>query len=312
MDKITSENIIEAFGNWLKEQDKAPLTVRAYVTAIRDFAAWFERAGQEFTATAITPLDIRDYRTLLAKGNAPATVNRHLAALRAFARWANTTGRAEHDPTVNVKGMEQEDVAPRWLTRQEQFRLVRKAQEEIQQGDWRARGDTSAPGPIWARRDYALIVFLLHTGLRLSEVAALTLDDLNITPRGGEVNVRMGKGRKKREVTLNKSARDALSLWLAVRPSSTSRAVFLSQKGGAMTERAIGMQVTALSNRAGLKGVHPHSLRHSFAKNLIDEGVSLDKVACLMGHKNINTTRVYITPSKGDLQEATEKIAWED
>jgi integrase/recombinase XerC len=72
------------------------------------------------------------------------------------------------------------------------------------------------------------------------------------------------------------------------------------------------VQVSALADRAGLKNVHVHALRHSFAKNLVDAGVGLEKVAQMLGHKNLNTTRIYTTPSQADLQEAAEKIAWED
>jgi integrase/recombinase XerC len=67
-----------------------------------------------------------------------------------------------------------------------------------------------------------------------------------------------------------------------------------------------------LAEQAGLEDVSPHTLRHSFAKNLVDAGVTLEKVATLLGHESLETTRVYITPSQADLQAATEKVAWQD
>ncbi len=309
-----AENLIDSFSTWLQEQDHPNTTVRTYVSVLRKFAAWFERNGQPLTPTAVTPLDIREYRRYLSetRHREPATVNRHLAALRAFSRWAKATGQARHDPLIGIKGIEEVEHAPHWLTRSEQFRLLRQAQEEIQQGERRAQDDHTAPGYIWAKRDYALVALLLSTGLRLSEIAAATLDDVTINSRSGEFVVRLGKGRKKRTLPLNKSARKALNAWLTVRPESESQALFLSQKGGALSQRAIAAQVSALADRAGLKDVHVHALRHSFAKNLVDAGVGLEKVAQMLGHKNLNTTRIYTTPSQADLQEAAEKIAWED
>jgi integrase/recombinase XerC len=113
-------------------------------------------------------------------------------------------------------------------------------------------------------------------------------------------------------VPLNRDVRQALAAWLEVRPEEDTPALFLSQKGGAHSPRAISSRVTQLAEQAGLEDVSPHTLRHSFAKNLVDAGVTLEKVATLLGHESLETTRVYVTPSQADLQAATEKVAWQD
>ena len=93
-----------------------------------------------------------------------------------------------------------------------------------------------------------------------------------------------------------------------MRPEDTSDALFLSQKGGRLSSRAIAK----FADRAGLDNVSPHTLRHSFAKNLVDADVGLEKVATLLGHESLETTRLYTQPSKADLQVATEKVAWQE
>jgi len=303
---------LKAFTDWLQEQDRSPRTIRAYTVALRDFAAWFsESTGKELTPAHITPLDVKAYRQHLVEvqRHKPATVNNYLAGVRAYARWAKRTGQAEHDPTNGIKSIAQEDAAPRWLAHTDQFALLRAVEEEVQLGELRAKGDLLHPALIWSRRDKALLVLLLNTGLRLAEAASLRLDVVEIRERSGQVEV-IGKGQKARQVPLNSDARKALLGWLAVRPPSDCDALFLSQKGGALSARAIAFRVTELAERAGLEDVSPHTLRHSFAKNLIDAGVSIEKVAKLLGHGSLETTRLYTTPSEADLQAATEKVSW--
>ncbi len=307
---------LNAFTTWLQEQDRSPRTVRAYTVALRDFAAWFTaRTGQDLAPAHITPLDVKAYRQHLIEERRckPTTVNNYLAGVRAYARWAKRTGQAEHDPTNGVKAIAQEDLAPRWLTRAEQYALLRAIEEEVQLGELRAQGDPAHPAWLWARRDKALLVLMLNTGLRLSEVAALRLADVEIHERSGQVRV-LGKGRKARQAPLNHDARKALTEWLAVRPGEESdpnvAPLFVSQKGGALSARAIAFRVAALADRAGLKNISPHTLRHTFAKNLVDNGVGLEKVAKLLGHSSLETTRLYTTPSEADLQAAAEKVSW--
>ena len=190
---------------------------------------------------------------------------------------------------------------PRWLTRAEQFALLRAAQEATQSTMLRSR------------RDEAIIVLLLNTGLRLSEIEALNLSDLEINARSGTVRVRQGKGCQARTVPLNHAARTALQAWLEVRPAEDDdKPVFWSQKGGRWGARASANVVGKLANQAQLSAVSPHALRHSFAKNLVDAAVGLEKVATLLGHASLDTTRIYTQPSATDLQPATEKVTWQE
>lgn len=146
--------------------------------------------------------------------------------------------------------------------------------------------------------------------MRLSEVAALRVDNVVVKPRSGRVLVRKGKGRKSRRVQLNADVRKALQSWLDVRPETKSRALFLSQKGGRLRARSISGRVSVLGEKAGLDDLTPHMLRHSLAKNMVDQGISLDRVAKALGHSNLDTTKRYTTPSDADMQNEMEKVSW--
>lgn len=137
---------------------------------------------------------------------------------------------------------------------------------------------------------------------------------MTLRERSGSVIVRAaaGKGTKEREVPLNLSARKALQSWLDVRPDNGTAYVFTSRAGGRLEPRAIHRRVACYAKRAGIEDMTPHTLRHTCGKSLVDEGVSLDRVADILGHADLNTTRIYTRPSKSDLAREVEKIAWEE
>lgn len=161
------------------------------------------------------------------------------------------------------------------------------------------------------QRDGSLILFLLHTGLRISEALSLKLSDIELSERKGLVRVRQTKGITSRVVPLNATARKALQDWLAVRPET---GIFLwtqveKEPGSPLTSRTVQRILKRIGTAANLPHLTPHVLRHTFAKNLVDQGVGLEKVATLMGHANLNTTRIYTTPSQKGLENAVEKMA---
>lgn len=122
--------------------------------------------------------------------------------------------------------------------------------------------------------------------------------------------VRHGKGNKQRQVPLNVTIRHILTDYLVTLPTQ-QEVLFTSRSITHFSERGVQHLVNRYAYKAKLERVSPHSLRHSFCKNLIDAGVSLDKVALLAGHTSVDVTRRYTTPSEQDLQEAVEHLAWE-
>jgi integrase/recombinase XerD len=157
-------------------------------------------------------------------------------------------------------------------------------------------------------RDRALIVLLLHTGLRASEICQLRRDQVKLGKRSGSLEV-IGKRNKYREVPLNTTARKVLEEYLSVLPSHT---VFLfpSEKTkGALSERMLGYIVKKYASVAKLPDVSPHDLRHRFGYRMA-ESVPLHRLAQIMGHDSLDTTKLYIQGTRHDVQQAVETIAW--
>lgn len=289
-------NDLEEFETWLREQDRSPVTVRGYLADLRGFAAWFEQTnGKPLRVEEVTPADVREYRGWLqsVRRASAATVRRHLMALRAYCRWGVGAGKIERDPTARAKMPREEKLSPGWLTKQEQYRLVREAERGVSAADTPKRRRLAV-------RDWAMTVFLLNTGLRIAELCELRPGDVQMSERSGWVTVREGKGGKTRRVPLNHDTRRALKAWLQERGESEGQLFDLTPSGAYR-------RLAEMGERAGVR-VHPHTLRHTLAKNLVDAGVGLHEVAALLGHSSLNTTRVYVTPGERDLERAIRML----
>lgn len=287
---------IAAFLLDLARQEVSANTLRNYQADLAGFARWFTETNQEpFEARAVTPTDVRDYKAHLVavKHRAPATVNRRLAALRRFFGWAKGAGCIAELPTETVKDLPSARRSPKSLEKRDVDRLIRKAQQGGR------------------KRDLAIVLLLRHTGLRVGELSALRLDDIDSSERKGSVTVRSGKGQKYRVVPLNADVRRAIAQYLEVRPKVVDDHLFIGQRGGLLKEQAIQLVVAKYARQAGLEDVTPHTLRHSFAKHLLDEGVDLVTVSALLGHESLQTTAIYTQPSPRDLERAVQKLEWE-
>ena len=290
-----SEDFLDRFRRHLVVAGKSPHTVKAYTRDLRIFAKWFATTnGKALTPEALTPIDAREYRShlLTVKNYKPATVNRKLASLSAFCSWAKEAGLIPDNPIEGISQVEEVKPAPKWLDKNEQYALLRA----VQQGN--------------KPRDVALVTLMINTGLRVSEVAQLRVGDVDTSPRKGAVTVRGGKGGKFRTVPLNVDARKTIQAYLEERPKKEGREpLFVGQRGEALQSPGIYYLINRYAYGARLEDVTPHTLRHTFGKNLVDSGVSLDRVAQLLGHESVDTTRIYTTPSEQDLQREVEKIA---
>jgi site-specific recombinase XerD len=291
------KSLIDQYRDYLTRAGRSPHTIKAYGRDVGAFAQWWEQTyGQTFNPQAVTSQDIQEYRGYLVRGGLkPATVNRRLIALRRFFVWAKQQQQVTDSPFEVLEKVlikEQKDMAPRWLTRQEQLALVRTV---------RAGG---------SQRDQAIIQTLLGTGLRISELAALEVSDVELSNRKGTLYVRAGKGSKARQIPLDKQTRQALANYLVVREEEGNKELFLGQRGP-ISEPGINYLVTKYAYQARLEGCSSHTLRHSFAKNLVDAGTPLDQVATLLGHESLDTTRIYTRPSQKDLERAVRRAAGE-
>jgi site-specific recombinase XerD len=294
---------MEAFRLWMIEQDLAANTIKGYLGQMRKFAVWFEQTnGEALTGPNLTSTDVREYRgyRLARQDTAPGTVNLALAALRIYGRWLVATGQVSANPAKGVREVRLQKPPIRWLDRQAQAKLMREFEKDVQA----ARTDDARCAAI---RNHSLFVFLVNSGLRVSEVCDLIERDVKIGERSGSVYVRLGKDSKARHVQLNRHARQAVTDWLAVRPANDDPHIFIGRRRTSLKPRDVQKMIGKMAKRVGLK-VTPHQLRHTFAKNLVNAGADLDQVRILMGHDSLNTTAVYITPSAHDLELAVAAL----
>jgi site-specific recombinase XerD len=184
--------------------------------------------------------------------------------------------------------------APRALSQDDQRALVRAAED-------------SKP------RDRAIVVLLLYTALRLSELVALDVADVRLSARKGLLVVRAGKGDFYREVPLNKPVRDALDAWLKERAKRAKRvdvgdpALFVGPQGRRLSARTVDLVIRNTASRAGLR-LSAHVLRHTCVTNLVRGGNDIVLVAELAGHRRLETTRRYSLPSAADRQAAMDAL----
>ncbi len=288
------------FSEHLHALDRSPATVRGYVNDLNVLSRWLEK-----DLAALTAADVREYRSsLLESGTAAHTINRKLAAIAAFGNWAAQTGLMPNNPAISIKSVETVSLAPKWLDKKQRRDLIQTVTTDLQTARLRYPR-------LWLLRlrDAVSVILLLNTGLRVSELCNLRVGDLVLTERKSSLTVRAGKGLKQRVVPLNKDARAMLEQWLEVRPQIVSEALFIGQRGEPMQPRSVQNAVTRYAEQAGLPDVTCHVCRHTFAKSLIDSGVTLEKVAALLGHESLNTTRLYITPGETDLELAVTTLS---
>jgi site-specific recombinase XerD len=300
---------MQKFIDYLYEQGRSPMTVKGYRTDIKMFARWFIKTnGETLSPSVVTPTDIREFRQymLTVQRYKASTINRRLAAISVYMNWAKQIGLVDHNPVENIKSIAQVDAGPKYLDKKEQYALQRAIEKDLQLSKvrypkrWRTR-----------QRDASIVIFLLNSGLRLSELVSLTLNDVDISERSGRVEV-IGKGNKQRTVPLNSHARTSIQEWLAVRPEINSidylwmPMEYRSDKP--ISGRSVQRILKRFGQEANLEHLTPHVLRHTFAKNLVDRGVGLEKIAALLGHSSLNTTRIYVKPNQKDLEDAVDEL----
>ena len=289
--------IFQDFSAYLQSSERSFLTIKNYLADLRLFEKWFleTNAYPAFSPSDVTPTDLREYKQFLIidKEMKPASVNRRLASLRSFIKWATEVGFSHTVQMSKIPKFEKtEKTGICWLDRKEENALLRVVERT---------------GRI---RDIAIIKLLLNTGLRVSELCSLRWSEIVINERKGVLKVLQGKGGKRREVPLNYDARQVL-LDLGYKQNAGKKDwIFVGQRGK-LTPRGVQTLFRKYAEPVKLKKLSPHSLRHTFCKNLLNAGVALEKIALLAGHESLDTTRLYLEPSLKDLTTAVEAISEE-
>jgi len=304
---MTDELHLNEFQAYLLAEDRSPVTIAGYSGDVRLFGYWFETQYKEpLTPGALTNDAVRGYKQfLLDQANKPKTINRRLASLAAYAHWLEQAGYVKNgrNPVQGVKAVKEVALAPKWLDKKQRAALLRAVDKEVENAVHRYPRLR-----LLYLRDAAIVKLILYAGLRVGEIVHLRLSDIILDERKGSVIVREGKGTKRREIPLNNKVRKAMLDYLQVRPETESDHLFLGQRNEGIKSKTVQRSVTRFTAPIGLRDVTPHTLRHTFAKSLIDSRVSLEKVATLLGHSNLNTTRIYTTPGIQDLEDAIGEL----
>ncbi len=258
------------------ERQVSPHTLDAYR---RDLDKVVDFCAKEGIASWAA-LDIQRLRRLVSKlhqqGQSSRSIGRLLSAVRGFYRYLNREGLCDHDPANGLAPPKGERRLPKTLDTDRTLQLLDGALED----------------DFLAQRDQAILELFYSSGLRLSELTGLNLEQLDLAD--GLVQVH-GKGSKTRVLPVGRKAREALQQWLPLRALSNPAddAVFVSQQGRRLGPRAIQLRVKAAGERELGQNLHPHMLRHSFASHLLESSQDLRAVQEMLGHADIATTQIY-------------------
>jgi site-specific recombinase XerD len=309
---VTGPEALRRFLRSLEARDTSPHTRRSYEATVAAYLDWLAERGVDWRSPGRTVL--RAYLAELTQGHAKSSVAQRLAAIRAFHRYAARSGLAPGDPWGAISTPRLPRRLPRVLEVDQVERLIAAAEEDLGVTDATTGRGRKDPGLVraLALRDRALVETAYAAGLRISELAAAEIGNLDLGR--GELRV-VGKGRKERIGLLGRPAREALDVYLRDgRPVLAERrspltelpsAVFLNHVGGALGVRGLRGRLDRLRRRAGLpEGVSPHTLRHSFATHLLEGGADLRVVQELLGHESLATTQVYTHVSPARLRES--------
>jgi integrase/recombinase XerC len=294
------EALLTSYLRHLRSQrNMAEHTVRAYRTDLLNLFTHLGRLGID----SLDKVDLRALRSWLAKqhtiGHARTTLQRRAAAARVFFAWAHETGQVTTDPAANLRSPKTTRVLPPTLDRATAAQMLDEAIASAR--------ETGGPA---AARDVAILEVLYSTGIRVSELCGLDLNDLDRERRVIRV---FGKGSKERTVPLGAPALRAVDAWLAKARSQlmtdqSVRAVFIGDRGKRIDPRVVRRIVhRSLRMTEGAPDLGPHGLRHAMATHLLEGGADLRSVQEMLGHASLATTQIYTHVTNERLRSAFEQ-----
>jgi len=296
---VTLESYIDVYLNHLRvERALSQHSVAGYARDLAKLCDFCELQGVDEAKKLDLGLVSGWLRSLAQTGLGARSAARHLSAARGLMRFLAREGAIETDPTELLVRPRFGRRLPRPLTEDEMLRLI----------------DTPDTGTLRGLRDRAMLSLAYAAGLRVSELVALKLADID-SARG--VVAAFGKGKKRRLVPLGDVALQNLSEYLLAlegqaKPKSRVRGrssvVFLSPRGGSLTRQGFWKIVRRYARAAGIRGnVHPHQLRHSFATHLLAGGADLRSVQIMLGHADVATTEVYTHITRDHVRRAHQR-----
>lgn len=269
------------FLNYLKKSGRASATILAYGNDLGQFIEFLKKSLIA-NASDIKKSHIEEFKEdLLLKKYTTKSVARKLNSIKTYFRYLEETKQISQNPSENVEHPRYILTPPRILTKME-YRSLRDV----------CRQDA---------RMYAIVELFLQTGIRISELARLTLEEI----KNGRINVKAYESHNSRLIPLNKSAKNALDNWLRERPESISRNIFITKTGKPFQVRNIRTSLDRYFRLADIKNATVNDLRHTFIAHQLKAGIPLTLVSRLAGHKRLSTTEKYLE----FIKEKTDKNA---
>lgn len=295
-------DIINIYTTHLQESAKDPKTIDSYIHVVKDFNQWLDSTDALINAK---PIDIRNYITYLRHNRrlAPSTVNKYIASLKSFYYFLSDQGVIANNPMEQIKRISFSNVSTtnnKWLSPIEQEKFLNYA--TLEKSEW------------LRTRNLAVIDLMLFAGLRVQEVVDLQIQDVTTNRKNLNILILDGKHGKYAEVTLIAKYARNLKHWLRLRKESkkpshvNSTSLFVSERSGSLTTRAIQKFVAKYGELAGIDNITPHRLRHTFCKNLARQGTPIEIIRKLARHEKIETTAIYIDPSSEELVDALNRM----
>lgn len=292
-----SKFALEDYIHFLKvERQLSQNTVASYKRDLSDYIHQLDKAGVESIDNIDRSAILQYLHRLKEQGKSSRTVARHISSIRSFHQFLLREKVTTQDPTVHLEMPKLEQKLPSVLSVNEVDKLISMPQSSKPQG----------------KRDIALLELLYGTGMRVSELIGLNVDDIHISM--GFVRV-FGKGGKERIVPLGGGAmkactiyiRDARPTFIAKKPGTD--ALFVNMRGTRLTRQGCWKIIKGYALEAGIQKVlTPHILRHSFATHLIENGADIRAVQEMLGHADISTTQIYTHVSKSRLKDVYVKF----
>ncbi len=276
------------------ERGLADNTLASYRRDLLNFIDFLKSKGIE-SIQEVTRSDLSDFLFMLkTKGRAPSTISRNLASIRTFCQFMIKEGLLKIDPSSELESPKQEKKLPDVLTFNEVEKLLDQPDGSCHRGI----------------RDKAMLEMLYATGIRVSELIALDRTHTDI--KNGYI-ICTGKGNKERIIPLGSYAINVLKMYLEnARPkiikSESEKALFVNHHGRRLTRQGFWKIIKKYAVKAGItKPITPHTLRHSFATHLLENGADLRSVQEMLGHADISTTQVYTQVTKKKLKNVYTK-----
>lgn len=281
MKTVNIRDAHKAFTDYLKGKNHSSATILAYGKDIEQLASFLE----ELEKHNIHEVSSADLQAFLAKmqtdGYTPKSVSRKLNSTRTFYRFLKMNEYVTDDPSLLVSHPRYELAPPRILKPTE-YRALRDA----------ARNDP---------RMFAIIELLLQTGIRIGELAALRLSDI----QGDSLTIRPIEKHEERIVPLNRSAKEALNRYLKIRPQVTDDHIFITKSGKPFLVRNIRTAIERYFRLAEIENAKVNDLRHTFVAHHLKHGASLVLLSKILGHKRISTTERYLEFVKERAKDTT-------